>query len=335
MSAAAPEVSVVVRSYNRYEALAELLGALLAQKTTRSFEVVVVDQTTRATDAARARLAELARDPRVRLLPFPPLGGPRARNEGVRATRGALILLIDDDDLPDGDGWIDAHAKNFDDPHVVAVTGGERLEGGRQPPYRDMDRARRLVLSLSPLMWQRIYCRVDVRKEVESLRGSNVALRRSLIERVGLWDEGTPVEDELSFCYRLRARRQPGEKVLFDPEAQMLRRMNIPGGMDKRRMTPWRYAERHFTFFHAIVAHYHPLRFWLLYPAYVGLLLGVTTEWLWDDREGDASAAGKLATLGAFALSLPFAWLLWGTRLLAKRIKHGPAVHEPRLDPAT
>src|SRR5262245_66688280 len=85
----APRVSVIVRSYNRLPALAELLEALLAQDHD-SFEVVVIEQT-EAADADerdRARLDELARDPRIRVLHHPPLGGPGARNAGVRASTG-------------------------------------------------------------------------------------------------------------------------------------------------------------------------------------------------------------------------------------------------------
>ena len=93
-----PRVSVVVRSYNRLPALCELLEVLLGQDHD-SFEVVVVDQSTDVPAAAGARLAELERDPRLRVLRFPPLGGARARNAGVTAARGAVIVLVDDDDL--------------------------------------------------------------------------------------------------------------------------------------------------------------------------------------------------------------------------------------------
>ena len=96
-----PRLSVIVRSYNRLGALAELLKELLAQDHD-DFEIVVVDQSTVRPEAELAVVESLAKDPRVRLLRFPPLGGPGARNAGVRAARGDLFVCIDDDTADGG-----------------------------------------------------------------------------------------------------------------------------------------------------------------------------------------------------------------------------------------
>ena len=100
-----PRVSVIVRSYNRLGALAELLRALLAQDHD-SFEIVVVEQSTQRPSEELSAVEMLSADPRVRLLRFAPLGGPGARNAGVRASRGELLVFIDDDDLPASRDWL-------------------------------------------------------------------------------------------------------------------------------------------------------------------------------------------------------------------------------------
>src|SRR4029079_17934702 len=174
-----PRISVIVRSYNRLPALAELLEALLAQDHD-SFEVVVIEQTTERAPADVARLAALARDPRIRILTHPPLGGPGARNAGVRSARGDLLVFIDDDDLPASTDWLRLHEANFGDPACLGVTGRFVDDG---PPYVNMARARRQVLSFNVLKWQRVYARTDQRKRVESLMGGNVAIRRFTLER--------------------------------------------------------------------------------------------------------------------------------------------------------
>src|SRR4051812_37494287 len=117
-----PRASIVVRSYNRLPALCELVERLLGQKH-ESFEIIVVEQSTRATDTDRARLQALAADPRLRVLSYEPLGGARARNVGVEAARGEFVLFIDDDDLVIGDDWIDLHLANYTDPSCLAVSG--------------------------------------------------------------------------------------------------------------------------------------------------------------------------------------------------------------------
>jgi glycosyltransferase involved in cell wall biosynthesis len=325
-----PRASVIIRSYNRLPALCELLDRLLVQRFD-GFEIVIVDQSTRATAAQEAALATRTADPRVRLLKFPPLGGPGARNAGVRAARGEILLFIDDDDLPEGEGWIAAHVANYADPRCLGATGRSVIEAGREPPYRRMARAERLVMSLSWLGMQRPYARVNVRKPVDSVHGGNVSLRRSAIERAGLWDECTPVEDELSFNYRLRARLAPGEYVVFDPTAVMLRRVDVPGGMDKRYLSVVTFARRFFVFMHQIVAHYLPWRFVLAYPAYVLTLYALSIDWVWDDSHAHRTVGHKLWTATWFAFALPFLWTWWLGKQVVRRVQHGPLVHEPRL----
>ncbi|MEP6865761.1 MAG: glycosyltransferase, partial [Deltaproteobacteria bacterium] len=193
-----PRVSVVVRSFNRLPALLELLNLLLAQDHD-SFEVVVVEQSTQRAPEDVVQLDELARDPRLRVLQFPPLGGPAARNTGVRHTRGDLLVFIDDDDLPVGTDWLRRHEANFADPKCLGVTG--QFVEPNAAPYVNLERARRDVLSFNKLMWQRVFARTDQRKRVESLMGGNAAIPRNTLERFGLWDECTPIEDEPSLAY--------------------------------------------------------------------------------------------------------------------------------------
>lgn len=326
-----PRVSVVIRSYNRRRALCELLHAVLRQDFT-DFEVVVVEQSTKVDPEVEPELAELGRDPRVRVLYHPPLGGPRARNTGVRAARGEIVLLMDDDDLPRDDGWISAHLANFEDPECVAATGRwipERPTG--RPPYRDMAAARRKVLSYVPvLMYQRVYAQADQRRVVHSIHGGNVSIRRAALERFGLWDECTTVEDELSLCYRFLKLRRPGEHAIFDPQAVMVRRMDIPGGMDKRYQTLRRWGWRHFEFLHNIIGHYFPVRFVALYPAYIGLLWVLMQDHIWSDLAGASTARRAVLALGV-TLGFPLLWAWWLARLLARRVRDGAPVHAPRL----
>jgi glycosyltransferase involved in cell wall biosynthesis len=324
-----PRLSVVIRSYNRIDALCELLTEVLGQCCEASFEVVVVEQSTRATEEQRGRLSVLAEDPRVRVLRCPPLGGPRARNVGARAARGDVLLFMDDDDLPAGDGWVAAHLRHFDDPCCLGVTGRYRGEHGGVAPRWSPERASRLVLSYVPLLrYQQCYNYVDVARPVRvaTVHGGNVSLRRSALARFGLWDEGTPIEDELSFNYRLSARKRPDEYLLYDPEALMIRRVGVAGGMDKRFLPIWTHGERLFVFLHNILGHYFPVRFVLLYPAYVVLLYAVCCGVLLQ-RGAVRGVVGMLGLL----LGLPLLWPYWGVRLLSRRLRGQVPGHEPRL----
>jgi glycosyltransferase involved in cell wall biosynthesis len=324
-----PRVSVVVRSYNRLPALAELLAALLAQDHD-SFEVVVVEQTPVRASEDLARIDELARDPRVRMLRHPPLGGPRARNVGVRSARGNLLVFIDDDDLPASTDWLRRHEANFDDPDCLGVTG-QFVDDG--PPYVNPEKARRRVLSFNLLKWQRVYTRTDQRKRVESLMGGNAAIRRQTLERFGLWDECTPIEDEPSLAYRINAGKHPGEYLLFDPEPRMIRRLDVPGGMAKRLMSGPVYARRVFTFLHNIVGHYFPIRFVLLYPLYIYLVAYHVIQWICSDSKKHRTLPRRIWAVSGLCLSLLPLWAAWLVAWGYRRIRDGEPSHRPELSP--
>jgi glycosyltransferase involved in cell wall biosynthesis len=326
-----PCVSVIVRSYNRLPALAELLEALLAQDH-ESFEIVVIEQTPAPAPADLARVDELARDDRVRILRHPPLGGPGARNAGVRHARGDLLVFIDDDDLPASTDWLRRHEANFEDPRCLGVTG-QFVDDG--PPYVNMARARRHVLSFNVLMWQRVYARTDEKKQVQSLMGGNAAIPRATLERFGLWDECTPIEDEPSLSYRINAGKRPDEYLLFDPEPKMIRRLDVPGGMAKRTMSGPVYAKRVFTFLHNIIGHYFPIRFALLYPFYIYFVAYHVIQWICSDSKKHQTLARRIWAVSGICLSLLPLWAAWLVEWWYRRLRYGEPPRRPVMSVRT
>ena len=113
----------------------------------------------------------------------------------------------------------------------------------------------------------------------------------------------------------------------------MIRRLDVPGGMDKRRLSPWGYAGKLFRFFHDVVAHYFPVRFTLLYPAYVGLLVQQVYDWLIDDTRGRRSPAARAGSAAAFTLTLPLFWAGWLAAWGWRRLRHGAPPHAPAIQP--
>jgi glycosyltransferase involved in cell wall biosynthesis len=329
-----PRASIVVGSHNRLSCLCELLERFLAQDFT-DFEVIVIEQSTQATAEQQRRLAELAADPRIRVYPRPPLGGAGARNEGCRLARADIIVAFDDDDLPASTGWLSKLLRNFDDPSCIGVSGRHILENGPSPPYANMQRARRRVLSYSPLMWQRCFPRSDVRSEkIENLMGGNSAVRRSVLERFGLWDAFARCENENSLWFRIRNRLPPGEYLVFDPEATMIRRLDVEGGMAKRKIGVFRFGWAMFEYFHKVLGYYHPVRFLALYPVYFVFFFTVICDWVWTESARYRRRYPlALAVLVGFALLQPATWTMWLTRLAIDRIRKGPEKRETEFAP--
>lgn len=112
-------VSVVVPTRDRPDALARCLDALSLQRTDAAFEVLVVDD---AGEPSR-ETAELVRlHPRARLVRTCGRGAAAARNAGVQAACGAVVLFADDDCVP-SPTWVGALAG--------AIEGGADVAGGR------------------------------------------------------------------------------------------------------------------------------------------------------------------------------------------------------------
>ena len=163
--------------------------------------------------------------------------------------------------------------------------------------------------------------------------GGNAAIPRRSLERFGLWDECTPIEDEPSLAYRINAGKRDDEYLLFDPDVTMIRRLDVPGGMAKRTLSGPRYAKRVFTFLHNIVGHYFPLRFVALYPLYVYFVAYHCTEWICSDSKKHASLASRIwATIGIIVSIVPL-WLFWLGQWTWSRVKNGAPTRYVPLEP--
>jgi glycosyltransferase involved in cell wall biosynthesis len=115
----APQISVVVPTFNRPHLLPRLLASLARQRDIR-VEIVVVDDGS----PQPVNLSSLARQgPPLRLVRQPNRGPAAARNTGARLARGPIIAFTDDDCEPRPD-W----ARKLAD--AVGTGGHPTLAGG-------------------------------------------------------------------------------------------------------------------------------------------------------------------------------------------------------------
>src|SRR5262245_58331175 len=92
---AAPDISVVLATYDRRHTLPRAIASVLAQDDVR-FELIVVDDVSR--DGTADYLATLC-DPRIRTIVAESNGGPgAARNLGLKAARAGIVAFLDSDD---------------------------------------------------------------------------------------------------------------------------------------------------------------------------------------------------------------------------------------------
>lgn len=303
-----PRVSVVVRSYNRLDALGELLDVLLGQDHD-SFEIVVVEQSTELPPAAVARLAEQERDPRLRVIRSGPLGGSKARNAGVLASRGDVVVFVDDDDVPVGARFLaDIEARFRRDPGCMGLTcrhywGEVETISGL---YRWLGK-RRCMQFTSILRLPSTYARYDGPVDrVDYVHGTGGAYRRSVFARFGGWDTDTPIEDETSLGIRVSQGLPAGEYICFDPTARLRRRLDLGGGLAKRKAGAPGFYRRFMTFVHHILGRYHGTRVKALYPLYVWAGWWWTLSWIWADSHAHDTTGKRLLGSIGFSFALPW-----------------------------
>lgn len=207
------EVSVVIPTYNRCGLLRRTLPALARQRTEDGldYEVLFVDDG--STDGTRELLEQaVAEHPgRFRYLPAAHSGSPASpRNRGIREARGRVILLIDDDVIPDDD-LVLQHARFH-----RRSPGSERAALGEL--YLS-PRTRRDPMSLF-----HSFPYHEIRRRQPALGylffwTCNLSLKRSFMVEHGMFDEDAalhPVED-MECGYRLWRR---GLHLEFLPEAR-------------------------------------------------------------------------------------------------------------------
>lgn len=213
-AAPAARASVVVCTRNRTTDLAKCLASL-APLADAGHEIIVVDSC--PSDESTARLVAGYANVRYIREPRPGLG--IARNRGVLAAHGDFVAFTDDDAQADP-SWLDSLLRNFEDPAVALVTGltmPSELETPAQIWFeithgfnRGFEHAEFDYFTLHPLAAGRVGA------------GVNMAVRRKVLEEVGLFDEalgpGTPARsgDDHEFFYRILAC---GRRVVYDPSA--------------------------------------------------------------------------------------------------------------------
>jgi O-antigen biosynthesis protein len=112
------KVSIVIATCDRPAVLKQCLQAIEAQVTQRQVEVIVVDN--RPQSGLTAPIA--TEFPHVKVVVEDRVGVSYARNTGILASSGEIILVTDDDVVVTED-WLENLVAPFTRPEVMAVTG--------------------------------------------------------------------------------------------------------------------------------------------------------------------------------------------------------------------
>lgn len=213
-----PEISAVVANYAGDEVLAECLESVATQ-TRRPLEVLVLDA------GATARIGEIAAAAGARTLPRPNRGLGYLYNEGARAARGELLLLLNNDVVLDARCLERLAVELVRSPTLFAADPTQLGPGGSLVHGR-------ATLRRGPLLRQPLPgFRLDLRALVErptatvSANGAAMLVRRSRLLELGGFDETMFLDfEDLDLCWRAWSR---GWASVHVPDAIVHHRVGV------------------------------------------------------------------------------------------------------------
>ncbi len=196
-------MSVIVPAYNAADTLPACLAALKNQSWPPDrYEIIVAD------DGSTDATAEIATRAGVRVIPIAHAGPAAARNAGVEAAQGELILFTDADCEPSLD-WVEQIVAPFADPAVDGAKGVYRT------------RQRQLVARFVQLEYEDKYDRLRPQRWIDFIDTYSAAYRRGVLVANDGFDEVFPFLEDQELSFRLAQR---GYKLVFQPGAAVFHR---------------------------------------------------------------------------------------------------------------
>lgn len=196
-------ISVVIPCLDAAPTLPALVRSIIEQELPPevALEIIVVDNGSH--DGGVERLAGLP----VRVVREPRRGPAAARNAGVRAARGDVIVFMDADTRAAHRRFLVAHLDTLDRRPEVVISGGPITHDPAQQSLLAFAENATALLQWHDHMPARL---------VTFQPAGNLAFRRDLFERIG------PLDDTLlcleDFEWNARAVRAGG-RIFFNPEA--------------------------------------------------------------------------------------------------------------------
>lgn len=173
-----PKVSIIIPAYNQREYLAEAIQSVCDQ-TYRNWELVVVDDG--STDATAEVVANFS-DARIHYIYQENKGSPGARNTGIRNSRGDYLAFLDADDIYRSDK-LGAQVNHLEQSPLIGLSYASRIEVDHLGnPYWLLSAPAKVALEDLILGFP--------------FTINDLVVRRSWVERIGLFDESFRLHSE-------------------------------------------------------------------------------------------------------------------------------------------
>lgn len=202
-------ISIIIITRNRADLLNETLRTLTRLKK-KADEIIVVDngygdQTKNICLSYQKRLPLIYVPEKRREYGLTRTAYGLARNAGVKKAKGDLICFLDDDSLAIKN-WLPILEKEIKKGYQIV--GGSKIPKGNNL-FSQID----YFITTAPVLHPKLR-----REERYSLSTSNIAIKKEVFEKIGLFNEKMPFAEDRNFLLRAKERNL---KSLFCPQAKV------------------------------------------------------------------------------------------------------------------
>ena len=233
----APLVSVIIPTRDRVELLSRCVAGVLEHTDYSALEILIVDNDS-VEPATKAYLAEIAGDPRVRIVPAPgPFNYSKINNHAVTQTKGDILLFLNNDIEVLSPGWLSEMIAHVVRPQVGAVGarllyedgrvqhGGVILGVGGEPPVAGN------LYAGAPGNDAGYYNHLNLSRNMSAVTAACLAMRKSVFLETGGFDEAhlTVAFNDVDLCLKVIAL---GYQIVWTPHAELSHLESASRGSD-------------------------------------------------------------------------------------------------------
>lgn len=192
-----PLVSIIIRTYNEERWITSCLNAVFNQ-TYKNIEVVIVDNLSSDQTLKRARFHP------VKIININNFLPGKAINEGIRVSKGEIIVCLSGHCIPVNNQWLDKLTKELTDPSVAGVYGRQ------EPLSYSSDLDKRDLITVFGL---------DRKIQIKDpfFHNANSAFTRKVWECYPFDEEISNIEDRIWGLKVIAA----GLKIVYEPDASV------------------------------------------------------------------------------------------------------------------
>lgn len=254
-------LSVIIVNWNSIEFLRPCLASLFEKNKNIDFEVIIVDNASKD-NSVQVLKSEF---PKIHLIQNDiNIGFTKANNQAIKEAKGKYILLLNPDtvitDLDILKNWVgfmeDRPDVGASGCKLIYEDGSHQVgDAGYKPTISTVFNFSFFLSRLKPERFKGIflnYNELNIPIEVDWISGADFFVRRAILEKVGLMDEGIFMyADDIEWGCRIRKH---GFKVIYLPQMKII---HLQGGSAKKQKEISRFSSLWLKNIRLLYKHYN------------------------------------------------------------------------------